>query len=152
MNNNFEWIAVQDFSQKTIGAVGFIGNNAVSVVAFFDDTDGNKDGKISTGEWLGSKVFDLSGKAVTEVAMRARWYPSIITRDFGFDQMAKKMYFNFAGGLVAQGIYKVYFGRGVKLIGGGIAKKITSSMVKQIVIRKGFEKAAKKAFMSAVNP
>jgi hypothetical protein len=38
----------------------------------------------------------------------------------------------------------------VSAVGSGIAQTITSSMIKQMVIKKGFEKAVKEAFQSAV--
>jgi hypothetical protein len=150
MAGKIEWIAVRKFKPYPIGAVGFIGNDAVAVVSFFADADANQDGTVSKGEWLGSKImFKLDGKAVAEVAMQGRVDPDIIMRDPTFPQMAAKMFVNFATGLVAQGVYQAYFARGVALVGNGVASRITSSMVKQLAIRKGFETAVKSAFVAA---
>jgi hypothetical protein len=153
MAEKIEWIAVRKFKPEPIGAVGFIGNNAVAIASFFDDADGDQDGTVSTGEWLASKLmFNLSGKALTEVAMQARVQMDILMRDTSIDQIAKGMFVNFAQGLVAQGIYTAYFARGVGLIGGGIASRIGGGMVKQLVIRKGFEAAVKTAFLASMQP
>ncbi|QQS11996.1 MAG: hypothetical protein IPK81_21110 [Rhodospirillales bacterium] len=149
MADDMDWIAVTSF-RKTIGAVGFIGSKAVAIAAFFADADGNQDGTVSWGEWLASKAaFDLTGKAVTEVAMQARYDLDIVGRDPSFNDLAISLFANFAQGLIAQGIYIAYFSQGVSLIGGGIAKTITASMIKQFVIRKGFEAVVKKAFLKA---
>jgi hypothetical protein len=150
MADTMDWIAVEKFS-KLIGAVGFIDNDAVAVAAFYDDADADKDGKVSTGEWIGSKIlFNVHGMAVTEVAMQARVELDIVGRDPNFNAMALKMFVNFAQGLIAQGIYITYFSRGVSLAGSGLASTLTSSMIKQLVIRKGFESAVKKVFMKGV--
>ena len=81
-----------------------------------NDRDGNKDGEVSWGEWIASKISPISieGMAVTEVAMSARYMPEVIMRDGSFAQEAARMYLNFAVGLVQVGIYAAYFSRGVK--------------------------------------
>lgn len=148
MANEMEWIPIVKFGKEPIGAVGFLGNDAVAVVAFYDDRDGNKDGKVSWGEAIAAALSPISveGSAVTEVAMQARIETKILMRDPSFSQMAANMFANFARGLVLDGIYAVYFSRGVKMAGGGIARTITKNMVKEFVIKKGFEKAVKEAF------
>jgi hypothetical protein len=152
MSGNIEWVAVKKWKPEPIGAVGFMGNSLVAIVAFYADEDANQDGKVSWTEWAASKVlFDLSGKAVTEVAMQARVEPDILLRDQEIDRMAKNMFVNFASGLAVQGVYKVYFSRGVGMVGSAVARKITADMVKQLVIRKGFEAAVKRAFMAAAS-
>lgn len=149
--DHFDWVLVTRFG-KTIGAVGFLGNDAVAVTAFYDDADGNKDGKVSIGEWVASKIspIGIRGSAVVEVAMAARTDFDILMRDAGFAQMAMQMWLNFARGLIADGIYTAYFARGVSMAGKGIAMTVTSGTIKQLVIRKGFEKAAKEAFDAGV--
>lgn len=143
-----EWVAVKKFKPEPIGAIGFIGNDAVAIIAFYEDADANKDGKVQFSEWVGSKIlFNLKGMNVTEVAMQARVEPNIILRDGSFPQAAAKLFLNFASGLIAQGVYQVYFARGVSMAGTALATRITSNMVKQFVIRKGFEAAVKKSFM-----
>lgn len=143
-----DWYEVKSFN-KPIGAVGILNGTACVVIAYHDDLDGNQDGTVSWGEWIAGKVspISLDGRATTEVAMAARFDMRILERDPGFYDMANKMFLNFARGLVLDGIYAAYFSRGVSVIGGGVAKMITSSMVKEFVIKKGFEAAVKKVFM-----
>ena len=149
------WHPVTGFTPNgsaPIGAIGFLGDDAVCVVSFFDDRDGNKDGKVSVGERLASMLSPLSLKnsAVVEVAMNARFDMDVLSRDPSFNQMAMKMYLNFARGLIVDGIYATYFGRGVKIGAGQLAVTLTSDRIKQIVIRKGFEKAVETAFKEAM--
>jgi hypothetical protein len=119
--SEIEWVSITKFKPAPIGAIGFIGNDAVAVISFFDDADGNKDGKVSLGEKIISKISPISvdGMGIAEVAMQARVEMDVILRDPSFSQMA-----------------------------AGI---VTSSMVKQLVVRKGFEKAVREAFDAATN-
>ncbi|SOC10528.1 hypothetical protein SAMN05877809_105138 [Rhodobacter sp. JA431] len=148
MAKNIEWVLIKKFGPEPIGAVGFIGDKVVTVIGFYDDRDGNQDGKVSAAEWLASKLSPISveGRSVAEVAMQARIEPDVIMRDSSFPQMAAQIYLNFARGLLLDGIYAVYFARGVKMVGSGIAKMVTSGMIKEYVVRKGFEKAVREAF------
>lgn len=148
MAQQFDWIVVKDYSGKDIGMVGFLGNDAVAIAAFYDGRDANKDGKVSWAEWGVAKVspINLSGTAVAEVAMAGRADMRIYERDPSYQQMSANIYTSFAAGLVMDGVWAVYFKPGVSAIASGAAKRITSSMIKQMVIRKGFEKAAKTAF------
>ncbi|MEP4196420.1 MAG: hypothetical protein ABJL99_12380 [Aliishimia sp.] len=145
---DIEWIEVEKF--KPIGAVGFIGNDIVAILAYYDDKDGNQDGKVSIGEKVASFLFPikLDGQHVTEVAMQARVEMNIAMRDPSIYQISGSMFTSFASGLVIQGAYAAYFGRGVSVLGKGIAKQVTSGMVKEFVVRKGFEAAVKEAFMT----
>ncbi|PTV95967.1 hypothetical protein C8J27_103298 [Rhodobacter aestuarii] len=148
MAKDIEWVLIKKFGPEPIGAVGFIGDKVVTVIGFYDDRDGNQDGKVSAAEWLASKLSPISveGRSVAEVAMQARIEPDVIMRDSSFPQMAAQIYLNFARGLLLDGIYAVYFARGVKMVGSGIAKMVTSGMIKEYVVRKGFEKAVREAF------
>lgn len=148
---SIEWIAITKWGPDPIGAIGFIGNDAVAVVAFFDDKDGNKDGKVSFGESVASFLSPISveGGNIVEVAMQARVEMDVIMRDASFQQVATQMFLKFASGLVMDGVYAAYFSRGVKMTGKGVAKLITNGMVKEFVVRKGFESAVKKAFQEA---
>lgn len=148
-----DWILIKGWNGKPSGAVGFIGNDAVMVIAFYDDRDGNADGEVSMGERIASAISPISikNKAVTEVAMSARYNMDVLQRDASFQQMATKLYLNFARGLVLDGIYTVYFSRGVRMTGAGLAKRVTSDAIKGFVIRKGFEKAVKESFKAATN-
>ncbi len=147
-----EWVLVPGLDGRAIGAIGFIGNRAAIVTAFFDDRDGNKDGEVSWGEWAVSKVSPISieGMAVTEVAMAARYLPDVVLRDAGFAQEAAQMYLNFAVGLVQDGIYAVYFSRGVKAAAGAVASAVGGGMVREFVVRKGMESAVKEIYDAAI--
>ena len=148
-----EWVQITKFGKDPIGAVGFVDGKAAVVVAFHDDLDGNKDGKVGWGEWIAGKVSPISveGKAVTEVAMQARYDMEVLKRDAGFAQMAAKLYLNFARGLVIDGIYATYFARPVKMLAGGVAKTVVAGKVKEMVIKKGMETAVRAAFNEATD-
>ncbi|NDR56084.1 hypothetical protein [Aliiruegeria sabulilitoris] len=146
-----DWVLVKDSPTTAFGAVGFLNNKVVTVVAFYEDRDGDMDGKVSWGEAIACFVSPVSvkGTAVNSVAQTAKYSSEILTRDPGFKQVADQMFVNFMSGLVLDGIYAVYFAPGISMAGGGIAKNVTSSMIKQLVIRKGFEATVKKIFMES---
>jgi hypothetical protein len=83
---------------------------------------------------------------VTEVAMAARLDMRVLERDASFAHMAASMFTNFASGLIADGVYAVYFSRGVSAVARPIAGRLASGMVKQFVVRKGMESAVKAAY------
>lgn len=148
MSQKFDWVLVRGHGNRDIGAIGFIGNDAVAIAAFYDDRDGNHDGKVSMTERVVSAIspLGLDGRAVTQVAMQARVDADIVMRNSSIGQMASRIFVDFAGNLIRDGIWTVYFRPGVKMAGQGVAKIVTDNMIKQIVIRKGFEKAAREAF------
>ncbi len=150
MADNIEWIVINRFG-KQIGAIGFIGNTAAVVAAFYDDFDANKDGKVGWGERIAGKLFlPLQGSSITEVAMQALGDPDIIERDPSFKNVAMNFFLNFAKGLILDGIYKVYFSGGVTGIVKPIAGRLASNIVAQFAIRKGMEGAVKKAYNEVV--
>lgn len=151
MAGNIDWIVVTGNTNKKIGAVGFIGDQAAVIVSFYDYRDGNQDGKVSWGEAIGAKLspFDLKKKPIAEVAMQARYDTDVMMRDPGFNQMAVNIFLNFASGLVADGVYAAYFSRAVGGLAGGVAGGVTSNVVKQFAIKKGMESAVKQAYQSA---
>lgn len=150
---NVEWIVIKRFDAKQIGAIGFVNGEAAMIVAFYDDRDGDQDGKVSWGEAIAAKLspVSLEGRAVVEVAMAARTNLDVVQRDASFAQDAVKMWLNFAVRLTLDGIYAIYFARGVKMTGNGIAKVVTKNAVKGFAVRKGFEKAVKEAFEAATD-
>jgi hypothetical protein len=147
-----DWILVTRNGPKAIGAIGFVDNTAAVVVAFYDDKDANKDGKVSTGEWLAFTLSPMSmkGMNVAEVAMQARGNPMIMERDPEFRVTSAQILVSFAQSMTMDALYKIYFSRGVSAVGSGVAQTITSNMIKQMVIKKGFEKAVKDAFQAGV--
>ena len=146
-----DWVLIHKFGDEPIGEIGFLGNDAVSVIAFYDDRDGNQDGTVSFAEKVASVLSPISieGRSVTEVAMQARVDLDVLKRDASFANMAVQLYLNFARGLIIDGIYATYFARGVKMTGKGAAKLVTTGTVKELIVRKGFEKATKEAFNAA---
>ena len=124
------------------------------MTAFHDDLDADQDGKVSIGERVASFAFRsmLKDRAVTEVAMSARHDMDVLMRDASFNEMAVSLYLNFARAAVLEGIWIVYFRPGVNMAGKGIAKRVTSSMIKQFAVRKGFEAAVKSAFEAGSAP
>ncbi len=149
-----EWVIIRDVANREIGAIGFLDGTAVVIAAFYDDRDGNKDGRVSWGEAIAAKLspVSLKGSAVTEVAMAARLDPDVLARDSGFATEAMRMYLHFAAGLVADGIYAAYFSRGVRAVATPIAGRLASDTVRQFVIRKGMEKAVKSLYDGTVRP
>jgi hypothetical protein len=145
---NLEWVMVPGIGGRAIGAVGFIGDHAAVVVAFHDDLDGNMDGEVDWVEWIAGRIspVHLDGKAVTEVAMAARFVPGIVTRDGEFDSWAKEAFVGFAGGLVIDGLYAAWFSLGVRAIAGGIASAIGGGIVREYVIRKSMESAVHRLY------
>jgi hypothetical protein len=150
-----DWILVTRNSPQPIGAIGFIDDTAAAIVAFYDDKDANKDGDVSLGEWALFKAAStigvkMNGMNVAEVAMQARGNPMIMERDPSFHQTSGQVFANFAHAMTMDALYKLYFSKGVSAVGSGVAKIITTNMVKQMVIKKGFEKAVKDAFKETV--
>ena len=144
----FDWVIVQDRTGRDIGAVGFIGDDAVAIASFFDSRDADKDGKVSVGERIVSTLspIGLDGAAIAVVAMQGRSNPLIAERDSGFYGMSANIFAGFGQSMVVDAVWSVYFKRGVRAAGTGVARVITGNMVKQVVIRKGFERTAREAF------
>lgn len=150
MADTIDWVVITKYG-KQIGAVGFIGDTAVVVTAFYQNLDGNQDGKVSIGEWIAGKLspFNLKGKAIVEVAMQARIEDDVALRDPTFQTMAANLFTHFAKGLISQGIYAVYFGQAISAIAAPIAGRMASNMVAQFAIRKGMETTVKTAYNAA---
>lgn len=154
MADEIDWYVVKGLCDREIGALGFIGNKVAVITSFYEDYDGNQDGKVSWGEWIAAKLSPISinNKAVTEVAMAARLDLDVLQRDPTFYDEANRMFLQFAAGLVADGLYAVYFSQGVSAVCKPIAGRLTSNIVKQFVIRKGMEVGIKKIYDKAVKP
>ena len=146
--SGFDWVIVQDRSGRDIGLVGFLGDDAVAIASFFDSRDADKDGKVGVAERVVSALspVSLDGRAVAEVAMQGRANPLIVERDTGFRSMSANIFASFGASMAVDAVWGGYFKRGVSATGTGMAKAITGNMVKQMVIRKGFERAAREAF------
>jgi hypothetical protein len=150
--DGIEWVPVTGNTGRRIGALGFMGDSVAVIAAFYDDRDGDQNGRVSWGEAIVSFMspIKLNGRSVTEVAMAARSDPDIIVRDPSFAQEAARLFVAFASNLIKDGLYTIYFSRGVKAAGAGIAGSVADGLVKQFVVRKGFEAAVKKSYDKAM--
>lgn len=150
--SDISWIVIEKY--KEIGAIGFIGNKAAVITAFYDDYDGNQDGTVGWFEWGVGKLGFVSVKnsAVTEVAMAARHDMRVMRKDSGFAEEAGEMFLAFAAGLVSDGLYTAYFSRAVSPLIKTIAGRITSNVVAQYVISKKMNKEVRKIYDKAMKP
>lgn len=152
MANTIDWIVIDVYPGKPIGAIGFIENKAAVIAAFYDAYDTNRDGKVSWGEWGVSWIpgLNVADYEIATVAMTARVNSSVLRRDGTFHQLANDIYLNFATGLVKEGLYKSYLSRSVGSIGTSVAGRLTENLVKRYLIKKGMESAVKKAYQAFV--
>lgn len=67
MEHQTAWVEIREFGEA-IGAIDFIGRDALTVIAFHGDTDGSLDGNVGNTERLASKLSPVSVKA-------GRWRP-----------------------------------------------------------------------------
>lgn len=145
-----DWKIVNDsWNGKPIGAVGFIGDEIVTIIAFFEDKDADEDGKVEVHERIFS-MFTMQGRAVAKVASHAYADPDILMRDPSIGHWRGKLLTQFASGLLAEGIYKAWFAIGVGQASGAIAQSITANAIKSFVIKKGLEKAVEAAYRKSV--
>jgi hypothetical protein len=143
-----DWVVVWHGSRK-IGAVGFVGNEASVITAFYDDNDVDQNGKVTVLEWVkGWLPPSRKGFALTQVAMEASRNEDIIGRDPTVRDWANKLFLNFSAHMVADAFCRVYLSPCVGGAVGPIAGRIAESMVVQYAIKKGAEAAVNKAVMS----
>jgi hypothetical protein len=143
--DEIEWVVIEGNTGREIGAVGFVRRKVVVIVAFYEDADANYDGEVGWFEW--ATAWGVDKTKVTEVAMAARHDPKVLQRDPDFiNGQAIEMFLDLAQGLVAEGLYKAYFSRGVAGLTKSLAGRITSDTVKQFVIRKGLETTIEKMY------
>lgn len=145
-NRRLIFIEIEESPGSPIGQIGFLGNKAVIVVAYYDDYDGNKDGKVSWREWIAGSIYDATGllknEQFTKVAMKARLNPKVLSIDSGFYQKANNIYLSFAGGMLIAGVYEVYLSQAVASAASFAGKRIIGdSLKRKFLIEKGAEKA-----------
>lgn len=141
--SNLKWYIVPSPDKNSkgqdydIGAMGLINNKIAVIVTFFDDLDANHDGSVSGAEY----IFGWGQKGI-QAALVARAAPlnrELLKRCPGDIMVVQKETFAlFARDLMLDAAFKVYFMRGVGAAGGVVANMITTSLVKNIMIRKGF--------------
>ena len=148
-----DWVVIKTHGNKEIGAIGFIDNKVAIIASFYDDRDGNEDGKVSIAERIIAAILplSLSGSNIAKVAMQARVESDIILRDPSMYRIAMNIFLNFSRNLVAEGIYAVYFSRGISKVSSLAATSITSHFAMEYVIRKGMEKEVKNAYKKLIN-
>jgi hypothetical protein len=152
--DSIEWVEVTGLGNRPIGAIGFVQDKAAIIASYHEGADANRDGKVSIGERLAS-FLPLTGgddRAIAEVAMSARYDPDILQRDADFAQYAVRLWLNFGQTLIAEGIYTVYFARGVSFAAGGVAKRLSGNAIARFTIRKGLEKTVETAVREALAP
>lgn len=147
MGQGIDWIVIDEYRGKPIGAIGFVGNDAAVIAAFYDAYDTDQDGKVSWTEWGISWIpgLNVDDYEITKVAMTARVNQKVLKRDSGFPQLANNIYLNFASGLISEGVYKAYMGRAISAGGTIIAGVLSEDLVKRYLIKKAFGYAVKKA-------
>jgi hypothetical protein len=167
MATRFGWVIVRELEKRPekripIGAVGFIGVDgngrtadswtAVVVVAFHLDADADRDGKVSFGEWLATKAspIGVGGSAVAHVAMQAMLNERVLMLDNQFRQFAGRLLVEFAHDASLDALFRIYVLPALGPMLGSAASCLASGIVKEWVVRKGFEKAVKAAWDSAV--
>lgn len=149
---DIEWVVVKDsWTGKPIGAVGFMGDEIATMVAFFDDKDANEDGKVQIKEKVFS-MFTMKGRALAKVASHAYADPDILMRDPSIGQWRGSLLTKFARGLLVEGVYKAWFATGVSSASGAVAGTITQSAIKSFVIKKSLEKAVEQTYKKTMLP
>lgn len=126
-----------------IGAMGLLNNKIAVIVTFFDDLDANHDGSVSNTEYIFG--WGQRGIQAALVAKAAPLNKELLKRcpeDIMIVQ--KETFALFARELMLDAAFKVYFMRGVGAAGGVLANAITTSLVKNIVVRKAFSIAVGK--------
>lgn len=150
MASEIEWVSVRSRDGRIpIGAVGFIGDEIVTIVAFFEDKDWDYNGNLDAKERFFS-LFTLKGKALADVASRAVEDPDILMRDPAIKRMQGSLLQSFAGTLIAEGMYKTYLSALVGQASGTLAGIATQNAVKSFVVKKGMEKAVEAAYRKAI--
>jgi hypothetical protein len=151
MADALDWMIITGFGDRPIGALGFINDRVAVIASFYDDRDGNMDGKVSLGERLTALVSPISirGSGVVAVAMAARNDLDVYSRDPTFRVVAAEMFTNFARGLVLDGVYAVYFSNAVSKLATPIAGRLSSNLVASFLVRKGMETAVRSAYNAA---
>jgi hypothetical protein len=157
---DIDWVMIQsNTSDSYIGAVGFLSDEsgeekAAVIVSFYDDYDGNEDGKLSIGEKVMrlASPISMKGRAATAVAMQARFNEEVLSRDPNFGTLAAKALTNFATSMAIDGIYLSYLKFPVASAAKAIVGNITQQVIKGFIVRKGMEAAVKKAFKELFTP
>ena len=149
-----DWMPVKDNmdGNRLIGAVGFVGDEAISLISLHDDKDLDKNGVISFKERASSMLpfVGSDGTALLRVATCAYSNPDIMIRDPRIRAMWGRQFVKTARNLIAEGVYLTYFKGPISIGSGAAAKVLARGAVKQFIVKKGAEMTAKKAFQGAM--
>ena len=139
------FIEIEEFPGSPIGQIGFLDNKAIIIVAYYNEYDTNKDGKVDWKEYLISftdAIGLFKNEQFTTVAMTARVNPKVLSIDSGFPQKANNIYLSFAGGMLIAGTYEVYLSQAVAGAASLVGKRlIGDSLTRKFLIEKGAENA-----------
>jgi hypothetical protein len=144
-----KWIEVIGNTNVPIGAVAVHGNSVPIVVAYFDDLDGNRDGRVSMGEKVAGFLAKgvglggaLSGSGVLAVVMAARHEPDIVVDTDFISGVFSQTYSEWSRRTILDAAYGVYFKPLMGLAAGQIAGNLTGNAIKAFAIKKGMEAVA----------
>lgn len=163
MSDEISWMAVKSRSgDKVIGAIAFVGEEPAVILAYYDEADANKDGKVSFAERAASFLspIGLGGTGVMEVLARGKDQAIAATANPNGSQMTSGRASNVSAMLGSQitqvgmqmamdGFFKAYIGTGINVGVGKAGAALEWNMIKGFAVKKGMEAAAKKAFEAA---
>ena len=150
--SEIDWMPVKNNANKVIGAVGFIGDEAVIIASLFDDRDLDQDGKVSFGEKVKSLIplIGSDGAALAEVGKYAAHDMDLMMRDTQIRAFGYKQFTAYANNLIREGIYITYFQRPISIGSGTLASHVTTGVIKQIAVKQTAKAAVGKAMKSAL--
>lgn len=143
---NLTWYPIKEaYGSKIVGTAAFQGDDLIVVTSFYDDKDMNLDGEVSLLEKL--NPFGMGGKGLAMSFTGLKSNPDLWMKDpNAINSGWGRAFVKLGSGLIADGIYLVYFNQAVGKLSGVAASGITSNPIKNFVIKKGMEKLVKKAY------
>jgi hypothetical protein len=142
------WFPIKKaYDTKIIGAAAYQGDTLIVVTAFYGDKDMDDDGKLGIYERL--NPFGMQGRAMMACFTGLKSSPDLWMKDpNAVNQGWARSFVGLGTGLIADGIYIVYFNRAIGSMSGMAASGFTTNPVKSFVIKKGMEKVVKEAYRS----
>ena len=147
---SIQWIRVNERNgHDPIGMVGILDGEVVTVAAFHDDLDWDRDGEITRTERYGVPALMLGqheGHAIVHVARMAASDWDVLTLAPNFQQASGRFVVDFAANLIREAVWRVYFQRGSKAFSGSLAQVLTRNKVKQFFVKKAASRAVRAIF------
>ncbi|KAG1713772.1 Protein ClpV1 [Nymphon striatum] len=140
-----EWVEIHKGDGTAIGALAILDGKLAAIAAYHEDADWDQDELEAFFQVIGAK-----GRSVLAVATQAKSDPDLLINYPSIYNMQGNLTAQYGAAMVVDGIYAVYFSRGVKVMSKGIARTIVSGTVKEFVVQKGLESAVKKAFEASI--